>query len=299
MRRVLARAIVLLAILAACTATSPSSPAPTAGPPLSMAELRYRLIDQLGPLWYCDRDFYPIAVADEQELAIKRFGEVLADSKTFAAILAHLHIDAGAAISAEQKLAIYRDWKQLNAIGLDPIGAESYRFDHLNQPAPGAVDGRRTTGTIDERGALTIEGQAPAGQPPCPICLARGTRIATPGGDVPIEQVREGMRVWSIDGEGGRVVATVIRIGRTPVPASHLMVRLRLDDGRLLDASPGHPLADGRRLATIRLGDVVDGSIVMDATLEPYAGGWTFDLLPDGPTGTYIADGIPLGSTLR
>jgi hypothetical protein len=107
------------------------------------------------------------------------------------------------------------------------------------------------------------------------------------------------MRVWSIDGEGGRVVATVIRIGRTPVPASHLMVRLRLDDGRLLDASPGHPLADGRRLATIRLGDVVDGSIVTDATLEPYAGGWTFDLLPDGPTGTYIADGIPLGSTLR
>lgn len=299
MRRVLTRAIVLLTILAACSATAPSSPTPTAGLPLSMAELRYRLIDQLGPLWYCDRDFYPIAVADEGDLAIKRFGEVQADPVVFAAILAHLHIDAAAPISAEQKLAIYRDWKQLNAIALDPAGAGTYRFDHLNQPPPGATEGRRTTGTIDDRGALTIEAQAPAGQPPCPICLARGTRIATPAGDVPIEMIREGTQVWSIDRAGRRVVATVLRIGRTPVPATHQMVRLVLDDARVVHASPGHPLADGRLLAAIRTGDLVDGATVTSASLEPYDGGWTFDLLPDGPTGSYIADGIRLGSTLR
>ncbi len=299
MRRVLARAIVLLAIVAACTVTAPSTPTPTVGPPLSMAELRYRLIDQLGPLWYCDRDFYPIAVADEQDLAIKRFGDVQADPVVFAAILAHLHVDSGAAISAEQKLAIYRDWKQLNAIALDPAGAGTYRIDYLNQPPPGATEGRRSTGTIDDHGALTIEGQAPAGQPPCPICLARGTRIATPNGDVPVEDIRVGMPIWSIDETGRLIAATVIRIGRTPVPATHQVVRLALEDGRVVHASPGHPLADGRLVGRIRSGDRVDGSVVTSATLEPYEGGWTFDLLADGPTGTYMADGILLASTLR
>jgi hypothetical protein len=37
----------------------------------------------------------------------------------------------------------------------------------------------------------------------------------------------------------------------------------------------------------------------VSATLEPYDGGFTFDLLPDGPTGVYIADGVQLGSTLH
>ena len=71
-----------------------------------------------------------------------------------------------------------------------------------------------------------------------------------------------------------------------------------LDDGRVLHASPGHPLADGRHLGTLQAGDRVDGATVVSATLERYDGGSTFDLLPDGPTGVYIADGVPLGSTL-
>ena len=36
----------------------------------------------------------------------------------------------------------------------------------------------------------------------------------------------------------------------------------------------------------------------MSAALEAYEGGWTFDLLPDGPT-VSLADGIRLGSTIR
>ena len=35
-----------------------------------------------------------------------------------------------------------------------------------------------------------------------------------------------------------------------------------------------------------------------EATLIPYEGLFTFDLLPAGPTGTYFADGILLRSTL-
>lgn len=292
-------ALLLAIVIAGCTGGGAvPSPTPTPGLRLTTAELRYRLIDTFGPLWFCDPDFYPIAVQDEADQSIKRFGEVQADNEAFAAILAHLAIPAGADFNADQKLAIYRAWKQLNGIHLEPGNNDTYRFDYLNMPAPGASEGRRTAGSIDQHGAITIDQQAPAGQPPCPICLARGTRIATPGGDMAVEDIRVGMRVWSIDEAGRRIVANVVEIGQTPVPASHKVVRLVLDDGRVLRASPGHPLADGRLLGDVRAGDRINGATVVSATLEPYEGGSTFDLLPDSLSHAYVADGIPLGSTL-
>jgi hypothetical protein len=296
-RSAIANAILLAAVLAGCTGTAPS-PSPTAGAPLTIAELRYRLIDAFGPPWYCDPDFHPIAVRDEAALAIERFGEVQADGDAFAAIVMRLAIPPGPDVTADQKLAIYRAWKQLNAISLEPAGNGSHRFDYLNMPAPGASEGRRTAGSIDERGAITIDQQAPAGEPPCPICLARGTRIATPDGDVAIEDVRVGTRVWSIDDTGRRTAAYVVRVGQTRVPASHQVVRLVLDDGRVVRASPGHPLADGRLLAAVQAGDRVDGATIASVTFEPYDGGSTFDLLTDSPSHAYLADGIPLDSTL-
>jgi hypothetical protein len=296
-RTLLLPLLVLLALVASCMSGQPSSPTPTPGPPLTTAELKLQLMEQLGPLWYCDPDFWPIARRDEAEAANERFAEVQADEGAFDAITAHLGMTDGS-LSDDQKLAIYRLWKQLNAIILEPADGGVYRFDYLNMPPPGASDGRRTTGTIDEHGALTIEQQAPAGEPPCPICLARGTRIATPDGEVRIEDVRVGTVVWSIDAVGRRFATTVTLVGRTPVPATHEVVQLILDDGRVVRASPGHPLADGRRLGTIRAGDRVDAAIVVSASLETYVGGFTFDLLPDGATGIYIADGVPLGSTL-
>jgi hypothetical protein len=166
-------------------------------------------------------------------------------------------------------------------------------------PPPGASEGRRTAGIIDASGSISVEQHAPAGEPICPICLARGTAIATPDGDAAVEAIRIGMRVWSIDVRGRRVVATVIRVGHTPVPASHQVVRLVLDDDRFVVASPGHPLSDGRLLGAIRAGDRVDGATVISAAIEAYHGGSTFDLLTDGPTGLYLAYGIPLRSTLR
>jgi len=56
-------------------------------------------------------------------------------------------------------------------------------------------------------------------------------------------------------------------------------------------------LADGRLLAAIQVGDEVDGARVLSATLEPYDGGSTIDLLPDSPTGACFSEGIPLSST--
>jgi len=298
-RRIVAILFLAVALVGCAGASTSPTPSPTPGPTLAQAELKYRLIDRFGPRWFCDPDFYPVARANEGDLALQRFPDLRADQTTFATILAHLGLADGPDFTDQQKLTIYRAWKQLNATILDPIGNATYRFDYLAMPAAaGSSQGLRTSGTIDERGTITVEQQAPAGEPPCPICLARGTRIAGIGTDVSIEDVRVGMRVLSVDEAGRPIEAVVLRIGRVAVGPWHRVVRLVLDDGRTVRASPDHRLADGRSLGTIRPGDTVDGSTVVQATLEPYDAGQTFDLLPSGPTGAYWADGILLRSTL-
>jgi hypothetical protein len=299
MRSTLAAFLVAIAV-AACGAApgSPSAPSATPGGPLTQAQIRYALIDRFGQHWFCDPDEYPVARGDEAQLAVQRFADVKADRDSWAAITAHVG-DPGGNPTAAQKLVFYRAWKQLQSISLESVGNDRFRFDYLAVPAAGATEGTRTAGIIDSVGAITIEQQAPAGQPPCPICLARGTRIATPAGEVAVEDVRVGMEVWSLDHRGRRIAVPVRLVGSVPVPASHEVVRLELDDGRVLYASPRHQLADGRQLGDLRQGDRVDGSLVRSAVLTGYGGGATFDLLPSGPTGVYFAGGIPLGSTLK
>jgi hypothetical protein len=152
-------------------------------------------------------------------------------------------------------------------------------------------------GTISNSGE--IEESEPAPNPGgCPICLARNTRIAVPGGFVRVQDVRAGMVVWSTDAAGRRIRAVVERVGMTPVPPTHEVVRLLLVDGRTVLVSPGHPMAHGGTVGELRAGARFDGSRVVSADRVPYAGGFTYDLLPFGPTGTYFANGILLGSTL-
>ena len=154
-------------------------------------------------------------------------------------------------------------------------------------------------GTIDASGRVTVISQTSAGRPNCPICLARGTEIATVDGPVAVEAIRVGISVWTVDSDGRPLLAAVLGVGSTPVPPSHEVVDLVLADGREVHASPAHPLADGRLVGTLTPGDEVDGSTVVSAERVHYNGGVTYDLLPAGGTGTYWADGIPLRSTLE
>lgn len=276
---------------------SPSTAPPTVAP-LRLAGLRYALVDALGRPIFCDPDFYPVARADEAELAELRYPAIRADAVTYQAITAHLGIGAVAKPTAVQILAIYREWKMLRSLVLEPADT-GYRFDYVAAAAPGPNQGWHVSGTIGATGTISLERRDPSGPPPCPICLARGTAIATPNGPVAVENLRAGMIVWTADEAGARVAARVLLVGSTPVPPTHLVVHLVLADGRVIDASPGHPLPDGRTLADLRSGDLVDGALVVTAELVPYAGGATYDLLPDGPTGTYWANGILLASTLH
>jgi len=303
MRRIASLLVLGLFVIACSPGATPGPtilPGPSGGGTLSTAELRLNLVDQLGPRWYCDPDQYPIAVQDEMTRMRERWNDLVADADALAAIVAHENLPGDPKqLSDAQRLTVYRVWKVLNSIQLNPIGNDRYRFDYTAMPVAGGTEGTRTAGIIDDHGAMTIEQQAAAGEPPCPICLSIGTQIATPDGPIAVERLRLGDPVWTLDATGHRIAGTVIALGSTPAPAGHQVVRLRLEDGRTVTASPGHPLADGRRLGDLRVGDLVDGSRVVEADLIPYSGVETFDLVASGPTGAYLAGGIPLGSTIR
>lgn len=300
------RSAAMLALVMTAAACSPGGvpspspkviPGPTGDTALGPAELRLVLVDQLGPLWYCDRDSYPVG-RDEQQGALDAWPEMQAEHELLRAIAERLAIDVDAEVADTDKLALYRQWKMGLAVQLESIDEGEYRFDYLARPRPGASEGTRTVGTIRDTGQITIEQQAAAGEPTCPICLALGSPIDTPTGPIPIERLRLGDRVWTLDAAGGRVVGTVIALGSAPAPPEHEVIRLELQDGRTVTASSGHPLADGRPIGAARAGDMVDGSLVARVTRLPYGLGATYDLAVSGETGWYLSDGIPLASTL-
>ncbi len=142
----------------------------------------------------------------------------------------------------------------------------------------------------------TPQGTCPTGCLDC-ICASPDTPVATPEGDRPIASLAVGDLVYSVDGEALRAVP-VLRVHRTPAK-SHHVVHLVLATGAVLDVSPGHPTADGRTFADLRAGDMIDGAAIVDARLVPYTHAYTHDVLPASDTGTYVAGGVLIGSTLH
>lgn len=293
---VLSRVVAL--VLSLLTACAGPSAAPTATPtPLGVVELKYRVFEQIGRPWYCDPDFYPIARADERDLARERLPEMQRDAETYGAILRHTGVAPGVALTDDQLLAVYRDWKQLRALELRPVG-DVYGFNLLVQSAAGAKEGTRVDARILPSGQIVIIQRVPAGPPICPICLAATSWIDTPVGPIALADVRPGMLVWTLNESGRRVAAPVLEVGSMEAAAGHDVVRATLEGGRTVTASPGHPLADGRPIGALRSGDRAGGVLVLTIERLPYAGR-TYDLRPAGSTGAYFVDGVALGTTIR
>jgi hypothetical protein len=264
-------------------------------PPLTIDQLKFRVMDRAGAPNYCDPDLYPIArEGGEQANAIADYPQIHANSELYAAILVHERLPAGDLTDA-QKLTVYRAYKLLRAMDLTLNSAGDFVFKYRATVGDSI---QISSGSITPDGVVTITSQTPSGPAPCPICLAAATLISTPSGAVRVTDVKPGMLVWTASPDGGRLAAPVLEVGSTPVPAGHMMVHLVLADGRELLASPGHRTADGRPVGALAVGDQLDGSTVSEWELVPYAGDRTYDLLPAGATGTYWADGIPLKSTL-
>ena len=144
----------------------PGASGSAGGPPLAEAELKYRIIDALGHIAFCDPDAFPVRRDDEGELARQHLAEIRADTATFAVIAAHLGVDpAAATYTADQQLAIYAAWKELRVLQLDRDG-DRYRFDVVIGPDPSGAY-THIVGTITSAGAIEVQQRAP-GVPPAP-----------------------------------------------------------------------------------------------------------------------------------
>jgi hypothetical protein len=287
---------------------NPNSPAEE--PPLhidrlTFPEQRYRLIAQYPNIWSCDPDVYPIAhLGGERKHAIQGFDQIVGDHAAFQVMARHLGLDKVAQFSDDQKVLIYREYKKLLPIELEPQDDE-IKFTvqvpdpphHLQYIYP---NGQRITGLIDSVGHIRIQETTPVVLT-CPVCLAAGTRIDTPNGEVAVQDLKLNMLVWTLDGQHQKVAAPILKVSAVPVPSWHLMVRLRLSDGRELIASPGHPTADGRAVEELQADENYDGATIRSARMERYQSHdlRTFDFLPAGGTGFYWANGILLASTLK
>ena len=134
---------------------------------------------------------------------------------------------------------------------------------------------------------------------PCPICLSEDTLIDTPSGAIKVTELKEGMRIFTQDASGKKIIGTILETGNRTVPTIHRMVHIVLDDSRELFISPEHPTADGRLVHELATGDTLDGSKIQSVEFVPYDGTHTYDILPSGTTGFYWANGILIKSTLK
>lgn len=252
---------------------------------------------------YCDSDYNPVGgPAVERENMLKWYAVVDRNTDEFKTILRYNNLSSADNLTPDQILAIYRDYKRLRTLSfLFEKAGEKYKFrlttSKEGDPGPSGP-GNRVEGFIEENGLVAVTSSTPTSFT-CPaICLSGSTLIGTPDGDVPVKNLQVGMSIWTADEKGIRRAAKIVKTSRVAVGIDHQMVHLKLEDGRELLASPGHPIAGGRMLGSLAAGDTIDGVRVLAANLVPYSEGYTYDVLPSGGTGHYWANGILLGSTL-
>ncbi len=138
----------------------------------------------------------------------------------------------------------------------------------------------------------------PACPPGCPgcVCAAPDTLIATPSGERAIAELRPGDLVISWH-RGALRAVPINRVRRVSV-VDHQVVRVRFESGRVLNISAAHSTADGRTFGQLHVGDWLAGTRVSSISIVPYPFRFTHDILPMSDTGSYIAGGVLIGTTL-
>ena len=284
--------VILLSIVAMFGRACTQQPTPPVEYPVP--ELEYRLISNFDNVFWCDPDFYPVGrEGQEEENALEQFSIISANTVEFSTILAHLGLPEESEYSDEEKLQIYREHKKLTYAVQITCSGNLYDFTLR----VGEGQGEKIVGTITKSSVITILNREPSINT-CPICLTKGTLIDTPSGPVPVEQLCEGMAIWTVGDSGRRIAAAVVETAMIPVPSLFQAVMVGLNDGRSVTAAWRHPTAEGRALGEYHAGDALDGALVIVVERVIYKGGATYDLLPSGSTGLYWANGILLKSTL-
>lgn len=131
-------------------------------------------------------------------------------------------------------------------------------------------------------------------------CLPASAQILTSLGNVSIDQLKEGDKVLTLNTKGDKVEMPVKIVNKVEILGTHSMVLLELKDGRKLQVTPGHPSSiANKNLGEFMVGEKLDGSEIVKITDIAYFEKYTFDILPEGGTGFYWANGILIGSTLE
>ena len=284
--------------------TSTPTPSPTV-PPGTLAPLRYAVMDSVnGTIQFCDSDYYPIGSAGREQQNADAYVANPTDKLEFDTILNRLGLSNLSVFSGDQKLRIYREHKRLNVIFMQSQAGGSFSFSikvqYNSTTAPQGV-GPGTylvKGAISQAFAVSVASRDSAVLV-CPICLSAGTKIDTPSGPILVQNIKSGDLVFTQDAIGAKVASPVVQIASRPTQPGQKIVHLMLQDGRAVWISANHPLADGRLAGALKAGDVVDGSRVVRLEVTPYDASATYDLLPDSAKGTYWANGILVGSTLK
>jgi hypothetical protein len=128
-------------------------------------------------------------------------------------------------------------------------------------------------------------------------CAAPDTPIATPQGNRAIADLKPGDWVFSVH-DGALIAVPLLQVVRRPAVGHHV-VHLVTAKGAVLDISAPHPTADGRRFDDLKVGDSLDGDRILVREVVPYPHAFTYDILPASSTGTYVAAGVLIGSTLK
>lgn len=264
---------------------------------MSPTQLKYKLIDSLGDVAFCDPDYFPVArPALEMQHAIELFDSVKVQKEEFSEISSRLKMSAEN-YSDSDKLKIYREQKRLSVIKLNE-STNPYSFSMNTKEKDGSETKWHYEGTITASGKIAITKKEPYVLN-CPICLPGNTLIKTPEGNVAVSNLKTGDEVISFDRQNRRITERILQTSKIQVPEFHEMIQLDLQDGRRISASPGHPLPGGKLFEEIKTGDAVDGSTVKNIVLLFSKEFFTYDILPDGPTGFYLANDVEVGSTLK
>jgi hypothetical protein len=292
--KVLTILILILILAVSCNGNLTSTTTAITTPvTYSLSELKYKLLAAYPDYFWCDPELYPIARPDtKQQNAINMFSDIRANQEEYSAILTHLNLPDKIEYSDAEKLLIYREHKTLQGAVQMMIASPDYAFTIRT----GQNEGRSYQGTISALGVIKVTSELTSFNT-CPICLASGTLISTPVGSIPVENFHEGMAIYTIDSTGKKTTGFISTIASVPVPSSFKITTVTLNDGRVVSASFSHPTADGRVIGDLQVGDELDGGTVVSLTAELYMG-FTHDILPEGGTGLYWANGILLKSTL-
>ena len=129
----------------------------------------------------------------------------------------------------------------------------------------------------------------------CYADCSEETLIRTPDGNKKISKIKFGDFVISYGGETVRVI-DLVKIKAK----DRLVVNIELDNKIILEALPDHPLGPSKyKFRDLRTGHEIDGHKIVSIKLVPYKHKYIYDILPQSRTGTYYANDVLIGSSLR